>query len=86
MESSHVLFEVGLARLEVQSGGLVPRRITDGHDIWTIRMIEDVSLDRVPRRYVNDGLAKELELNFPPLTQARLNTVANALALWLSRQ
>ena len=49
-------------------------------------MIEEVIFDCVSRGYVNDGLAKKLELNFPPLTQARLNTVANALALWLSRQ
>ena len=58
--SSHVLLEVGLARLNVQSCSLMPRRITDGHDIGTLHMIEEVIRDCVSRRY-NDGLAKKLK-------------------------
>ena len=50
----------------------MPRRNTDGHNVWWASY-------RVPRLYVNDDLAKERVSNLPPLTQARLNTVAMRL-------
>ena len=95
MKSFYDLFEAGLAWLGVQSYGLKPYSIRRGGATSYYRRTRrmDDTLERgrwasyrVARIYVNDGLAKEVEMNFPPLTQARLETVANALALWLARQ
>ena len=40
---------------------------------------------RVARIYVNDGLAKQVELNFDTAVKARLNTLAGALSIWLKQ-
>ena len=41
---------------------------------------------RVARIYVNDGLAKAVELQYPEGTEFRLATMAKALEIWLMRQ
>ena len=95
MKSFYDLFEAGLAWLGVKSYRLKPYSIRHGGATSYYRrtLFMDDTLERgrwasyrVARIYVNDGLAKDVEMSFPPVTQAGLNTVANALALWLSRQ
>ena len=95
MKSFYDLFEAGLAWLAVQNYGLKPYSIRRGGATSfyrrTRRMDETLERGRwasyrVARIYVNDGLAKELEMNFPRLIQARLGTVPGALALRLARQ
>ena len=43
------------------------------------------SSTRVARIYVNDGLAREVELRFAPATQRRLEILGAALLEWLER-
>ena len=38
------------------------------------------------RIYINDGLAKEIELCFEKTIQNKLKVEASALSLWLQRQ
>lgn len=60
------------------SGVAVPRLITDARSGWASY--------RVARIYINDGLAKEVEMQFSTLVRMHLGTKASALALWLASQ
>ena len=44
------------------------------------------SSTRVARIYVNDGLAKEVELRFPPSVARRVDAKAAAFGVWLRDQ
>ena len=91
----YALFREGLRWLGVDHMCFTPYSIRRGGATAYFRVTRNIeaTLDRgrwsnvrAARIYVNDGLAKEVELRLPPDVESRLDTFINALELWLSRQ
>ena len=89
------LFHEGLDWIGVKSMGFQPYSIRRGGATAFFRATRNMeaTLDRgrwasarVARIYVNDGLAKAVELQYPEGTEFRLATMAKALEIWLMRQ
>ena len=96
--SQHVfykLFHQGFAWLGVTDAGFQPYSVRRGGATAYFRRTRNIeaTLDRgrwastrVARIYVNDGLAKQVELNFGPEVLFRLTTMSKALDCWLTQQ
>ena len=88
------LFKEGLKWLGVSEHGFQVYSVRRGGATSFFRKTRNMeaTLDRgrwssarVARIYVNDGLAKQVELNFDTAVKARLNTLAGALSIWLKQ-
>ena len=88
----HTLFKEGLTWLGLEKYGFQPYSLRRGGATAYFRATRNMeaTLDRgrwasarVARIYVNDGLAKEVELRFNTEIQDRLRLYAGALGLWL---
>ena len=89
------LFKKGLKWLGLDSYGFQPYSLRRGGATAYFRATRsmEATLDRgrwasarVARIYVNDGLAKEVELRFTQETQERLRLYSAALQQWLQRK
>ena len=88
------MFDEGLRWLGLQDFGFRPYSVRRGGATAYFRVTRsmEATLDRgrwsstrVARIYVNDGLAREVELRFAPATQRRLEILGAALLEWLER-
>ena len=86
------LFKEGLRWLGLEDVGFHPYSLRRGGATAYFRATRNMeaTLDRgrwasarVARIYVNDGLAREVELRFDTRTQARLALMVSAFRLWL---
>ena len=86
------LFEAGLKWLGLGDVGFKPYSIRRGGATAYFRATRNMeaTLDRgrwssarVARIYLNDGLAREVELRFSAAIAARLRLMGDALLLWL---
>ena len=96
MSKPHVfyrLFKQGLCWLGLEDYGFLPYSLRRGGATAYFRATRNMeaTLDRgrwssarVARIYVNDGLAREVELQFSPAIRSRLNIMVSAFGLWLS--
>ena len=91
----YALFKEGLRWLGVDHTRFSPYSIRRGGATAYFRVTRNMeaTLDRgrwsnvkAARIYVNDGLAKEVELRLPPEVESHLDILILALELWLSRQ
>ena len=89
------VFEEGLRWLGLHEFGFRPYSVRRGGATAYFRVTRSMeatldrgrwSSSRVARIYVNDGLAREVELNFSDATRERLSILAAALLEWLERQ
>ena len=87
------LFKAGLRWLGVESMGFQPYSVRRGGATSFFRCTRNMeaTLDRgrwgsvrVARIYVNDGLAREVELRFSPEVRERLRLMGAALREWLA--
>ena len=88
-------FHEGLAWLQVTSSGFQPYSVRRGGATAFFRKTRsmEATLDRgrwssarVARIYVNDGLAKDVELQLPAQVVSQLRVYAKALHQWLLKQ
>ena len=86
------LFEQGLAWLGVARFGFKPYSLRRGGATAHFRRHRSLELTldrgrwssaRVGRIYVNDGIAKETDLNITEVTRRRISTLALAMMKWL---
>ena len=86
------LFKEGLKWLELDAVGFQPYSLRRGGATAYFRATRNMeaTLDRgrwssarVARIYLNDGLARELELRFSEPVRRRLSTLVSAFGLWL---
>ena len=89
------LFDDGLKWLSLQSYKFKPYSIRRGGATAFYRRTRQMEFTlergrwssyRVARIYINDGLAKEVEMQFPPHLRFVLATKASALTWWLASQ
>ena len=89
------LFDAGIKWLGLEAFGFKPYSIRRGGATAYFRATRNMeaTLDRgrwasvrVARIYVNDGLAREVELNFTPAVRQRLRLMSAALQRWMSEQ
>ena len=89
----YILFRDGLRWLGLESYGFLPYSVRRGGATAFFRATRNMeaALDRgrwgsarVARIYLNDGLAREVELRFTPQVRARLRILADALIQWLT--
>ena len=87
------LFDKGLRWLDLEGWGFKPYSLRRGGATAFFRATRsmEAALDRgrwssarVARIYLNDGLAKEVELRFSAATRSLINTKAEAMKLWLA--
>ena len=87
------LFRDGLRWLGLESYGFLPYSMRRGGATAFFRATRNMeaALDRgrwgsvrVARIYLNDGLAREVEMRFPPQVRERLRIYADALQQWLT--
>ena len=89
------LFRDGIKWLGLDGYGFLPYSIRRGGATAFFRRTRNMeatldrgrwSSQRVARIYVNDGLAKEVELRFPPEVGRQISVHAAALMAWLNKQ
>ena len=91
----YALFEAGLKWLGLESFGFKPYSVRRGGATAYFRATRNMeaALDRgrwssarVARIYLNDGLAREVELQLPGPVRERLAVLAAAFRLWLDEE
>ena len=89
----YALFHAGIRWLGLEDNGFLPYSVRRGGATAYFRATRsmEAALDRgrwssarVARIYLNDGLAREVELRFSPSVVARLRYYRDALRHWLN--
>ena len=87
------MFKAGLKWLGLEEYGFLPYSLRRGGATAYYRATKNMEAtlhrwasQRVARIYVNDGLAREIELRFTPEVASRLGVMVSAFRLWLHSQ